>query len=174
SKRGRGEIADGVARGCYAFALDLVESRRTALPPEVEPVAEIIFHIADQIRAGKVKDAADVKFSPDWRFEKLHRVTENRPANFLKHADLDDSATLAQNELTNDWLIARACMGYDDLMHAMTPEMFVFGQLWFAETDDGPGQLPNELVVRLRSADRLERRRMCLQLIEELKDEKAC
>jgi hypothetical protein len=171
SKRGRGEITDQVARGCYAFAHDLVLGHITALPPEVQSMAKIIHHIADQIRSGQVKNASDVTLTPDWSFEKRHRMTENKPANFLKHADLDAGAKLLRTELANDLLIVKAIVGYEYLMHTRTPEMLVFGQLWFAGTDDGPGQTPNELVLRLRSADQMERSRICLQTIEELKTE---
>jgi hypothetical protein len=175
AKRGRGELADLLSLGLFAYADDLVSGRLQNVPEFLarDGFKPAIEKIVEGMRRGEIKTYSDVQLSPNWLSERKHWTEFNKTTNFLKHSDRDQDQLLSASELNNDDLLVAAAVTYKELMGTWTPEMFVLGQLSYAESHYVPLERIG-IAARLSATDPSSRRHVCLQIVDELKRGETC
>lgn len=136
-KRDRSSAAESLRDGVRGLANAVA---RDVLPDHVRKEFEgseiwtVVLDLAKKIKAGGDDKKLTVVASRDldrhfWGFVA-------KPANFLKHADLDADAFLSMKELPLDSLLMSACMTYLHLIGKPTPEMEVLCAFQCVEMED--------------------------------------
>jgi hypothetical protein len=169
AKRGRNELSDNFSSGLFYVARDLAIGKLQELPSEIaasDKLASMARAVAAGIQKGDIRTKFDVDAFRLGHAEGVYWRAMNAPANFLKHADSDSDATLALDNVNNDYLLLAASVAYIDLIGQPTPEIQVYTVFRFID-EWAPPWLSESKVARLRSAKPALRRRLCYRLLRD-------
>ena len=113
-----------VVAAAHRIVLDLMEKRGQDL--YAEPLREGVVGLYQEQLGISPPDEIIQRILPE--AGKFFRKHLNRPANFLKHANVDAEGFLPQDSLRTDHLLLASCAGYKQLGLALTSEMEAFGR----------------------------------------------
>jgi hypothetical protein len=173
-QRGRYVLADSIRAGLYSYAHALVAGTLSSADEALlnsDPQLQImISDIAAGIKVGTIVSESDISAlaSEDWRpFTKV--------ANFLKHADRDPDAYLADDEVDNDTVLLTAAGALKMITGTTTPEIDVFYVNWMLEYEPETKLqgVAEEIASALRTVKPATKNRACLRLIKMLKSRRA-
>lgn len=137
AKRGKSEAADTHFTSIFYAVRSL---RRGTLPKSMTgnpTVMAEIERLAELLPIGPDSRIEDVSASVDADGEKKYWKSRHKTANFLKHADKDSDALLAEQDLDNANLLMQAAGAYLDLLHRqLLPEGLVLWLFVCARDED--------------------------------------
>lgn len=126
--RGHDEISDRHRDMFFYLARDLATGRLATVPDwlaSAPDMVEAVQHLATEIRSGRLRGLNDLRVdvpTPPRAFW----ANFNRPANFLKHANVDPGGLLQLDDVDNATLFIWSISGYLDLGQKPTPEMMAY------------------------------------------------
>jgi hypothetical protein len=144
--------------------------RSTDLWPLINSLAQQIKTFGINKKMSELQSLLSVNV-PDEQ-ERMYLSILNRGANFLKHADADNQASLSADELNTEVLISGACEAYLDLMGRWTPEMEVWiAACFYLNSDLVPpkGGPFRTICDHLRRIKPEKRNKECAKLVVRLK-----
>jgi hypothetical protein len=173
AKRGMKEAAD-VTRTSVFHAVR--SFRRGTLPKnmtEDPAVMAEIARLAELLPIGADSSIEDVTVSVDDEGERKYWKARHKTANFLKHADKDSDALLAEQDVDNVNLLMQAVGAYLDLLHRrLLPEGLVLWLFVFAQDDDRAA-VPERFQPTFALLSKLgpeERHEFCTVMIKKLSE----
>jgi hypothetical protein len=180
-KRGKNDLEEVVRTGIFTFAKDLASERLSreeidAIKRDHEMLFPLLLRVAEDIKFRgdhAARDAITARLSEQQKRTQWKEI--GRSANFLKHADIDQYATINLRDIDNETLLTHASVAYTFFGQSMTDEMGVFAMLSMSsskerQTDvDGPAL---EIIKKLTIMTPKKRRRVCLKLLREWKRHK--
>ena len=170
AERGLDEAADNYLASVFYIVRDY---RRGTLPRHLASDRSFMAAVeawAEQIPIGPDARLQDVSATVSPDAARLFWRERSKIASFLKHADRDAGASIVEDEVDNLMLLLQAYNAHQDLTReGSTNEGLVF-ELYIGASEDpirepesGAGQIRSMLAFR----PEIERRRMCMKLIEE-------
>lgn len=176
-KNGKNELKDQIGDGLFAIAKDLVDGTLSEIPAPIANVRvmkELVLEISKHIKssgAQSKEEVFEVHFPVS--FEKEFWNKQNKPANFLKHADRDTDFHMSVEEFESGELIFMACGSFVDIMRVSTPEMIAFHVFETARTKnfDGMRERFKKISKKLSQLDDDSIRIKCQDLLKELKSD---
>lgn len=167
--RGMDEAADTHRISIFYVVRDF---RRGTLPSEFTSNPKAMAEIEGWANALTLITAdskiEDVKVAVPQEFARAYWNKTNRVANFLKHADRDAAASIAEADIDNQLLISKCCIAYRDVApDDLDNEGFVFaafvsaGNASYTPND----QVFGRLVTSLRQLPESDWLRRCDELI---------
>lgn len=168
AERGLDEAADNYLVSVFYAIRDY---RRGNLPKHLANDSGFMAAVAtwaEQIPIGPDAKLQDVSATVSPEAARLFWRERSKIANFLKHADRDAGAAIAEDEVDNLMLLLQAYNAHQDVTReGRTTEGLVF-ELYIGASEDpvrepesGAGQIRSMLASR----PEVERRKMCLELI---------
>lgn len=153
--------------GLWSMAEDFRKGRPLdELPPDLRPYVR---HVADLQAAGKIASFNEIKFANEQVLELNDLRQSTKAANFLKHADRDQTASLSEDEIDNIDLLFRATGTYSALLHRLSPEMAAFTvyawDLWGASFPSPSEPLIARLIQDFKGISLRQRKAKCRRLI---------
>ena len=173
AKRGMNEAADVHLTSIFYAVRSF---RRGTLPKnmtENPAVMAEIARLAELLPIGPDSRIEDVTASVGIDGEKKYWKARHKTANFLKHADKDSDALLAEQDVDNANLLMQAIGAYLDLLHRqLLPEGLVLWLFVCARDDDGSA-VPERFqptFVLLSKLGPEERHEFCSAMIKKLSE----
>ena len=168
AEQGQDEAADNYLVSVFYVVRDY---RRGTLPKHLASDPSFMAAVeawAEQIPIGPDAKLQDVSATISPENARLFWRERSKISNFLKHADRDSGASIAEDEVDNLMLLLQAYNAHQDLTReGSTNEGLVF-ELYIGASEDpirepesGAGQIRSMLAAR----PEVERRRMCVELI---------
>ena len=170
AKRGGNEYSDPFTRGLFYVARDLASGALTQLPLDIlahPSLVEMIEGLAKEVRGGSLTDPLQLKSTHSPQAETQYWKRLNAPANFLKHADADSNALLAETNIDNTFLMKLAVAAYVDLMGKPSPEMYLFFLVSLFEDGDLAGILKTRALDALECLTSEKRNIFCLSILRD-------
>jgi hypothetical protein len=172
-KRGKNDLVDAYAAGIFYVARDLSVGKISGVPGtmgDAPELVKLIVEVANEIKAGTIKSAADIPLTIPRHAERKHWEKFNAPANFLKHADLDADDVIALESVDNNTLLIAASKAFIDVMGRSCPEIYVYYLSQCGDDLDFIG-LSNETRDKLANLPNDRRKAFCLDLLKLMKND---
>ena len=173
AKRGMNEAADTHLTSIFYAVRSF---RRGTLPKhmtENPAVMAEITRLAELLPIGPDSKIKDVRVSVGVEVGKKYWQARHKTSNFLKHADKDSDAHLAEQDVDNANLLMQAIGAYLDLLHRqLLPEGLVLWLFVCARDDDGSA-IPERLQPTFALLSKLgpeEQHEFCGAMIKKLSE----
>jgi hypothetical protein len=165
--RGLLPLGEFLRTGLFSFAKDVAEGQPTPDLPSDLYTRSLIEKISEGIKAGKISSPEDIHVTGAG--EKRRWDEYARYSNFLKHADRDPKANIAENDINNHDLLLRTCGTYVRLFSDSSAEMMLLHWHWVAESGEvieGPNLA---LIEEIRECKPESRRKACLTFLPQVR-----
>lgn len=174
-KKDKNELKDQIGNGLFAIAKDLVDGTLSEIPTPIsneKVVKELVLRIAEQIKssgAQSMEEVFDIDLPANYEMDFWNK--QNKPANFLKHADRDTDSYMPVEKFESGELILMACGSFIDIMRVPTSEMIAFHVYEAARNKnfDGMREWFKRISKKLSQSDDDSIRIECQNLLKDLK-----